>query len=427
MSKVPFLQLVLFGLFCILWLLQPKPLPAQMSYQSAYAEGLEAKNEGLYTEYLEKMQMADSLRPNHRIILLELARAYTANGLQERALQVLRYRSDFYAVADFKEEDFWKELERLPAHKSLLENLELRNATEEHSVLAFELEKPGFHAEGMAYNEKANRFYLSDVRCGEILSILPNGKEVRKEYDLKKWGYWGAMGMLMDPEKDELWVTSSALPNYCAYEDSLEGSSAVLKIDLKQGELIGVYHIEGKHVFGDLTQDKDGTVWVSDSSTPVVYKVDQKRQTLVPVVEDARFWNLQGLAPMGDHLYISDYITGLYSFEIRTGSLTEVSADNQRLRGTDGLYAVNGELYLLQNGTRPFRLSSIAVNGTGHEVSGSYKLWDQATDHLGEPTLGAWKSGQFYFIANSPWGYYDEEDKARLSEWPLLQVRVIKP
>lgn len=409
-----------------LFTISSPPLWAQKTYQQAFSEALEAKENGDLRLFLDQLQLANSLRPNHRVILYNLSLAYLMNDRGIEAVEVLDQRTDFYANADFNEDPDFALIKEQLGYDELMDKIELLNQSEESSVLAFNIERPGFHPEGIAWSETEERFYLSDVRCGLILSIKGNGSKIEEVADLKDIGFWGAMGMDFDPnEKNILWVTSSVLPNYCEFRSELEGRSAVLKLDINTGKLIQSFEVEGEHVFGDLLISKNGIVYFTDSMTPLIYKIEPGKDTASVFVNDDRFWNLQGLTLSGKQMIVSDYITGLYSINMRSGEVSPVVGSDPKLRGTDGLYADGSTVYLIQNGTYPFRISKIEILEDGREKRGSYQYLDNATENLGEPTLGTIHDGALYFIANSPWSFYDEKDEPLMVEWPIIQVRRI--
>ena len=392
---------------------------AQTTAGEEYQLALEAYDAENYSSFLTHIQKANELRPNHRVILYNMAIAYVLNELPVKAIETLKYRSSFYALNDFDQDQKLAPLKSLPQYQQLLSQIDEQNKPILNSSLHFEFEKKGFHPEGIAIHPESGNFLVSDVRCGLISSFKRDGSEHKPILDLKKFGYWGAMGMAFDKQDPNmLWVSTSALPNYCEYSDSLDGKSAVLKIDLKKKQLIRSYTVEGHHVFGDLVTTETGAVYISDSSEPIVYKITKQADNLEKFLKPEGLFNLQGLA-LGEEniLYISDYITGVYSVDLSSKKITPVISETQLTRGTDGLYFHNGLLYLMQNGTRPFQVAKVNISNSSMEIV------DRAVPELNEPTLGVIKSEILYFIANSPWAFYDEENNPKLEEWPKLQIR----
>ncbi len=392
---------------------------AQTTAGEEYQLALKAYDSENYSSFLTHIQKANELRPNHRVILYNLAIAYVLNELPVKAIETLNYRSSFYALDDFDQDEKLAPLKSLPQYQKLLSQIEEQNKPVLNSSLHFEFEKKGFHPEGLAVHPESGNFLVSDVRCGLISSFNRDGSEHKPIVDLKKFGFWGAMGMAFDKQDSNiLWVTASALPNYCEYSDSLDGKSAVLKIDLAENKLVQSYSVGGHHVFGDLVTTENGEVYISDSSEPIVYKITEENGKPEEFLKPEGLFNLQGLALGKENtLYISDYITGVYSVDIPTREITPVLIENQLTRGTDGLYLSDGQLYLMQNGTKPFQVAKIDIS------SSSMEIIDRAVPELNEPTLGVIKNGILYFIANSPWAFYDEKNNPKLEEWPMLQIR----
>ncbi|MBO6622245.1 MAG: hypothetical protein JJ892_13790 [Balneola sp.] len=401
-------------------------LSSSVSAQSTAGEYYQAANkayeENNFSAFLSHLENANELRPNHRTILYNLALAYTLNDQHDKAIETLKYRSSFYAVNDFGEDEQLAPLRIMPQYQQLLSQIDEQSKPVLNSTLHFEFEKNGFHPEGMVIHPESGKFLVSDVRCGLISSFKRDGSEHKPILDLKKLGFWGAMGMALDKQHPNiLWVTTSALPNFCEYSDSLDGKSAILKIDLTENQLIQSYSVEGNHVFGDLVTAENEVVYISDSSEPIVYKITKQNNKLEEFLKPDGLFNLQGLALADENtLYLSDYITGVYSVDITTKKIESLLPENQLTRGTDGLYHYNNQLYLMQNGTRPFQVAKVDLSNSSIEIV------DRAVPELNEPTLGIVKNGNLYFIANSPWAFYDEDNNPKLEEWPLLQIRHIE-
>lgn len=410
-----------FSIFLSVLILFSPVLQAQSTAGEYYQSANKAYEENNFSAFLSHLEKANELRPNHRTILYNLALAYTLNDQHYKAIETLKYRSSFYALNDFDQDEKLAPLKSLPQYQQLLSQIDEQNKPILNSSLHFEFEQKGFHPEGIAIHPESGNFLISDVRCGLISSFNKDGADHKPILDLKEFGFWGAMGMAFDKQDPNiLWVSTSALPNYCEYSDSLDGKSAVLKIDLKKKQLIRSYTVEGHHVFGDLVTTETGTVYISDSSEPIVYKITKQADNLEKFLKPEGLFNLQGLA-LGEEniLYISDYITGVYSVDLSSKKITPVTSEAQLTRGTDGLYFSNGQLYLMQNGTRPFQVAKVDIS------SSSIEILDRAIPELNEPTLGVIKNGILYFIANSPWAFYDEENNPKSEEWPKLQIRKV--
>jgi len=391
-------------------------------YAKEYEKGLIAFQDGDLKEFLFHLKKADSLRPNHRLILHKLATAFFLNQQPEKAYQTLKYRIGFYAVDDFSDDENLSSLEN-----SLLEQLkklvEKYNITEKKSNTAFVMNIKEFHPEGIGFNQENERFYLTDIRHGWIYSFQNDGKDIKKELDLKDFGYWSAMGIKFDPiDKNILWVTTSAIENFIGYEDSLSGRSAVLKFDLEKKKLIKAYHAQGSHLFGDIVVSKKGNVIITDSSEPTLYSISPEKDGLTKYLSYSEWWNLQGLdfSESEEYLFVSDYINGIYKIDMKTGLVEPVSVRNELLRGADGIYISGNSLVSLHNGSFPKRVGVTKLNKNGTMINMNPVFPDNALSELNEPTLGVIVGSELFYIANSPWAHY-ERGKPLLEKWkPIL-------
>lgn len=399
------------------------------TYIDYYRQGVAAYEQKDYGEFLKNFKSADSLRPNHRVLLYNLAAGYALTNQIEKAFDVLSYRIGFYAVNDFEEDEDFSLLVETDYLNELKKEIQEANISIKTSETAFEIFIEDFHAEGIAFNNKNDRFYITDIRNGWIYSMDNSGNNLKHEIGLKDFGYWSAMGIKFDPViANRLWVTTSALPNFTGYSDSLKGRSALLAIDLELGELHDVYELEGEHVFGDLIFRKDGSLFVSDSGQPKIYVLDNEVAKLKEFISDSAWWNLQGLALSEDDefLYVSDYITGIQEVNLRTKEIKPASERNEMLRGSDGIYISSNKLIMLQNGVTPKRVASISLNKSGAGITSSVSYPDNALLELDEPTLGAVVGSYLYYIANSPWAYYDDNNLPIKENWkPIIVNRLL--
>lgn len=110
----------------------------------------------------------------------------------------------------------------------------------------------------------------------------------------------------------------------------------VAVIDIKKGQIVQRIAIEGAQGLNDLTIDKKGVVYVSDSRTKKIHRIEKGKITVA--VNDLKGPN--GVLVAGNDLYLTD-AGGLYKQE-KSGGLTKI-ADGME-GGTDGIEAIgNGD------------------------------------------------------------------------------------
>ena len=71
------------------------------------------------------------------------------------------------------------------------------------------------------------------------------------------------------------------------------------------------------------------------------------------------------------------------------------------------MYFIDNSLIGLHNGTNPNRVIKYTLSSDQRAIIGKNVLAQGGS--LGEPTQGVWIDGQLHFIANSPWGAYDQD------------------
>ncbi|PIQ48877.1 MAG: hypothetical protein COW03_08185, partial [Cytophagales bacterium CG12_big_fil_rev_8_21_14_0_65_40_12] len=142
----------------------------------------------------------------------------------------------------------------------------------------------------------------------------------------------------------------------------------------------------------------------------------------------SNFFNIQGLTLNQDQssLYFADYIRGVAKINIATDDITNIEApEGVLLKGIDGLYFYNNTLIAIHNGVKPFRVMQYFLDDTGDRILFG-RIINQGGPSLGEPTLGQVKDGYFYYLANSPWGAYNENRELDLALVKPIEIRRIK-
>jgi sugar lactone lactonase YvrE len=244
------------------------------------------------------------------------------------------------------------------------------------------------------------------VRTGAILVVNPDGA-IQTFADVP----WGVFGMAVDAKRGVLWATTTALPQVEEFRAEDKGKSALLRIDLATGRVLETLRPadESEHHFGDVAVAADGQVYVSDSGSPVIFRV--VASGLEPFLRGP-FESMQGIAPAGNVLYVADYSKGLFAVDLRTRDVHPLRVPpNASLLGVDGLYFVNGRTLIgTQNGTAPNRIIRIRLAPGGLAVSSVETLLANGSG-MGDPTLGVVVGKRFHFNGNAQWELFGEDGK----------------
>lgn len=379
-------------------------------------QALEAHRAGDEATFLTKIQAASALRPHHAGVLYQLAMAYALNGRADDALATLNRVATMGLALKPGDAKEFASLDLREVSARFTEN------TRPHGTAAkaFTIDKPGLIAEGMAYDTKTGRFFVSSVRTKSIYAI-DHGHARPFVTGMQ----WGVFGMAIDPAKRILWAATSALPQVEGFKKEDAGHAAVLKIDLTTGKVLATLTANDteKHTFGDVAISADGSVLVSDSVSPTMYRVAGDH--LEPFVRGP-FGSMQGIAVTPKRIYVSDYARGIYALdpETRDLHLLPIPTDSTLL-GVDGLYAAGRNVLIAtQNGTTPNRVLKLLLSADGLKVDRVETL--AANDpKMIDLTLGVIARGQFYFNGNAQWDAWDD-DGALVKGAKLEPLRVLR-
>jgi sugar lactone lactonase YvrE len=135
------------------------------------------------------------------------------------------------------------------------------------------IEAPGLHPEGVAWDEDHGRFLVTSVTQGVVTAVGDDGslETVVDDPDLRS-----AIGIHLDPERGRMLVANSDLA--AVQGESAPGIARLGIYDLADGERIhmvelGPLHPDGRHFANDVTVGPDGAAYVTDSFSPVIYRV----------------------------------------------------------------------------------------------------------------------------------------------------------
>ncbi|GEP51153.1 hypothetical protein FNO01nite_18250 [Flavobacterium noncentrifugens] len=231
-----------------------------------------------------------------------------------------------------------------------------------------EFEAPESYPEGVTFNPKNNNFYVSSARLGTIGEVSSDGKykifyqspELKSTYGLK----------VSNDQKRLFACVGDA--NYSKFKspDTDKKLAHLIAIDLKSAkkvmdvDLSGL--VPGKHFPNDLTFDKSGNTYVTDSFANVIYKVSPDGKASVFAKSDLFKTEGVGLNGIvwnpGNFLLVSSSGAGTV-FKVDVANPTNITRVElpQFFMNADGLLLNDSStLTLVQNGgsNRIYQLQS---------------------------------------------------------------------
>jgi sugar lactone lactonase YvrE len=146
---------------------------------------------------------------------------------------------------------------------------------------------PGLHPEGIEWDAENGRFLTGSLPEGTIFEIADDGTVTPFVEDEN---LLASIGIHIDQANSRLLVASSDLG--AAGDQSLMGAALLGAYDLNTGEPVyfadlGALLPEGRHFANDVTSDPEGNAYVTDSFSPVIYKVTPEGEASVFVENEA--------------------------------------------------------------------------------------------------------------------------------------------
>ena len=258
--------------------------------------------------------------------------------------------------------------------------------------------------ESVAFDDRG-RLLVSSIHQAGVFRLAMDGTLTRFS---REGATQGVFGMVSDRERGHLWITSANT----LYDQIVgEGGSALIKLDLGSGDVLGVYALtDAGHQLSDLALGPDGTVFVSDSVGGGIYMLSPGSGRLVHLVDAPARASPQGLIVSDDGrwLIFSNYSTGLHRVVISTGAMQAVRMpDGGSVRGLDGLARDGNRIIAIYNGSPPGRIGALTLSPDWTTVTAFEMLFDGAP--LSEPTTGFVSGDSFVFIARSQWSDFGQD------------------
>ena len=376
-------------------------------YTFARAELVAAYQAQNYPEMIIAAEAALGARPEYPGALFNLA---FAQALADESAESLATLERLLAKGiDYGADnlDEFAAVRELPGWADYAAGIEKLYTPVGQASVALQLDDGQFVPEGIALDDDGD-FLLGSIRKGQL--IRANGKV---ELLSDRAGHWSVFGMRFD-ERGDLWFASAAVPQLADAGGNI-GSSGLFCIDVETGDVtreVILPQSEDDQVLGDLVIES-GSIYTTDSLTGALYRYSIDEDRYETLAEPGTFGSPQGLVfdDSGAYLYVADYIGGLYRVSLADGSRDRLIVPKDISdHGIDGLYRHGTELIAIQNGIFPHRVVAFQLSDDGLGIDGvrtlvaNHELFD-------EPTLGVVQGDEFFFVANSHWNRFDENNE----------------
>jgi len=271
--------------------------------------------------------------------------------------------------------------------------------------------------ESLAWDAKARRLFVSDVRHCEIRVVADPARAGASARASRAFARLPAsvFALGLDAKRHRLWATiaSVAQADHCGEGAPADERTALLALDPRTGRVLQRVDTEVKGVLGDLLVADDGTVFASESLHGAVLRLRPGARAFERLDVPGDFSSPQqpALSADGRTLLVPDYARGI--------GLLELSATGPRparwpangagvfTAGIDGLVRDGASLLAVQNGVSPPRVIRFSGDLQRQQVL------ESGTPGLGEPTHAIVVGNDLWFIADVGWDRFEDSGQRK--------------
>ncbi len=398
--------------------------PAAKTHQDFRKEAVAAYQRKDYTAAREATLAALDLRPDSPRYLYNLAALSVLTNDTATALDTLRQLAALGVVMPVERDPDFGKLQGTPEFLRVLQQFSANKEPRGSAEIVGELPGRTGIIEGLAYRPRTGDLFLSDVHHRCIWRRDRDGRVTR--FTAEDDELLGVFGLALDEPRNTLWAAIAALPEMAGYTPDQKGHTGLAEINLGTSELRRVIPLPGDgrdHALGDLLVAPDGTVYATDTRSPIIWTLPPGAEDFQKLVDSPVFASLQGIVLHKGLLLVADYSNGLFTVELATGAVTALAPPKHTtLLGLDGLAAAPGGVIATQNGVEPQRALHIALTPEWDRVTGVTVL-AAALPHLTDLTLIALVNDRATFIAGSGWDGYNPE---KAKQPPAHTVRIFQ-
>lgn len=226
----------------------------------------------------------------------------------------------------------------------------------------YSLNSVGAYPEGIDFDSKNNRFIISSFNKGIVYSLSPDGKTLSPL--VNDTSLVAALGVYTDETNNRIIVASgdAGASEKSGANGSTAGKIAYVGIyNAQTGAAIKSINLKPLTAAGafpnDIAVDAIGNIYVTDSFSPVIYKIDKDYNASIfinnPVfAAPAGSFGLNGIVYHKDGYLIAAHTQAnkLFKIDISSGSVTEITGLDNAFKAPDGLEWNGNNLTVVENG-----------------------------------------------------------------------------
>ena len=254
------------------------------------------------------------------------------------------------------------------------------------------------YPEGIAYSHKAKSFYVSSLHYGKIGKVDWTGKYSTFIDDKESIS---AIGIAADEKRNLLYVAISD-PGVSVKTTAAMKIAKIGAYDLTTGkrkfitDLAILNTTGGGNFANDMAFDNAGNIYLNNSASPIIYKINQTGKAEVFVTSDdwkKEGFNLNGIVcnQKENYLLVCQSNTGeIYKVDIKTKKISKI--ETSPILGADGLIFHKNELIVISNSSRKI------IKLISNDNWASAKNVGEVNSEMTFPTTGTRVNGKYYVL-----------------------------
>lgn len=290
------------------------------------------------------------------------------------------------------------------------------------------VERENLFPEGVEYSSKVGSFFLSSQTEGTVYQVSPDGSFFPFVEDDR---LVSSLGLQVDEQRNRLLVANSDLGFSVRSTPETQQELAALGIyDLFTGESIAYANLgmllpNEPHVANDIAVDALGNAYVTDSFSPIIYKVDPQGNSSI-FLSDERFegdgFNLNGIVYHPNEFLIATKSNEGLLFKIPLENPEEFSQVqiDRTLLGSDGLFLVDDDSLVVVSNA----LDRVFAIDTDDNWESAMVIDSFATPDV-FPTTATVREEEIFVLYSNLGRLFDPNNTASVEEYTIQQVGLV--
>lgn len=406
--------------------LQLKQSPNKEEFLHAFSKINALLEKEQHTECLPYFKVIEQFSARDPELTMHYIRSLINTNQPEEATLLLNtiLKTESQSIHKMLSQTMKTDFEKLDTYAELIEQSKAFLRPVNTSSIAFKLDEKNLIPEGVAYDNKTKKVFISSIYKRKIKVIDKNGKTS----DFIPSGFEdikGVIGMEVDEKRNELWVCSG-VTNQVENFQNLEKQAGIYCFDISTSTLKKKYLLkdENNRLLNDLTVHSDGTVYITESLQGQVFRIRPESDSLELFIDSDHYYFANGICLSEDEkqLFVAHF-SGIDCIHLTSGKVSRIKhSDSITLGRIDGLAFYKNTLIAHQpsllNGVYQYKLNN-------HRDSiVSKQILERNHPEFDVPTTGEIAGKEYYYIANAQLGKF--KDNSILPIDQLKEVIIMK-